>query len=115
MSNQSSLLPAGFETLTPFVEYWAVDTAAARAHCRDSSDEERRLAFYSAANELAPTALDYLDQKPLAQFDESEQRLMQLMLSFAHVSLSVELLREEESKHAKYRPFMRITRATADL
>ncbi len=101
--------------MTPFVEFWAVDTAAARAHCRDSSGEERRLAFYTVANELVPKALDYLDQKPLEQLDASEQRLMQLVLSFAHVALSVELLCEEEPKHAKYRPFMRITRATADI
>lgn len=115
MSKQSSLLPTGFEALVPFVEFWAVDTAAARAHCRDSSGEERRLAFYNAANDLLPKALAYLDEKPLDQLDESEKRLMQLALSFAHVSMSVELLRDEEPKHAKNRPFMRITRAPADL
>jgi hypothetical protein len=114
MSSQL-LLPVGFEALTPFVEFWAVDTAAERAHRRDSSGEERRLAFYNAATELVPGALDYLDQKPLGQLDENEQRLMKLMLSFAHVTLSIELLRDEEPKHAQYRPFMRITRATADL
>ena len=114
MSSQSSLLPAGFEALAPFVEFWAVDTAAERAHCRDVSGEANRLAFYNAANELVPKALDYLDQKPLSQFDESEQRLMKLVLSFAHASMSVELLREEEPRHASYRPFMRITRAPAD-
>lgn len=115
MSNQLSLLPTGFEALTPFVEFWAVDTAAERAHCRDSSGEENRIAFYNAANELVPKALEYLDQKPLNQFDEREQRLMKLVLSFGHAAMSVELLREEELKHAKYRPFMRITRAPADL
>lgn len=115
MSTQSSLLPAGFETLTPFVEFWAVDTAAARAHCRDTAGDANRLAFYNAANDLVPKALAYLDEKPLSQLDESEKRLMQLALSFAHVSMSVELLREEEPKHAKNRPFMRITRAPADI
>ena len=115
MSTQSSLLPTGFEALAPFVDFWAVDTAAARAHCRDSSGEERRLAFYNAANDWVPKVLAYLDEKPLGEFDESEQRLMQLALSFAHVSLSVEVLREDESKHAHTRLFMRITRAPADL
>lgn len=110
-----SLLPAGFEALAPFVEFWAADTAAERAHCRDSSDEAGRLAFYNAANDLMPKALEYLDQKPLDQFDASEQRLMKLALSFAHVSMAVELLREEEPAHAKNRPYMRITRAPADF
>ena len=115
MSTQSSLLPAGFEALAPFVEFWAADTAAGRAHCRDISDEASRVAFYNAANELVPKALAHLDEKPLNQFDESEQRLMKLVLSFAHVAMAVELQREEEPRHARYRPFMRITRAPADL
>jgi hypothetical protein len=115
MSTQSSLLPAGFEALAPFVEFWAADTAAGRAHCRDISDEAGRVAFYNAANDLVPQALACLDEKPLDQFDESEQRLMKLVLSFAHVAMAVELQREEEPRHARYRPFMRITRAPADL
>jgi hypothetical protein len=112
--NSPSLLPAEFETLEPFVGFWAVDTTAARAHCRDISDEASRVAFYNAANDLIPKALNYLDSKPIAQFDESEQRLMQLVLSFGHVAMAVELQREEEPKHARYRPYMRITRAPAD-
>ena len=115
MSTQSSLLPTGFEALAPFVEFWAADTAAGRAHCRDISDEAGRVAFYNAANDLVPKALACLDEKPLEQFDESEQRLMKLVLSFAHVAMAVELQREEEPRHARYRPYMRITRAPADL
>jgi hypothetical protein len=110
-----TLLPAGFEALTPFVQFWAVDTAAERARCRDQSDEAARAEFYRAASELVPKALDYLDAKPLGEFDEREQRLMKLALSFAHVSMAVELQRELEPQHAKDRPSMWITRATADL
>ena len=115
MSTQSSLLPAGFDALAPFVEYWAADTAAGRARCRDPSDEASRAAFYDAANDLVPKALACLDERPLDRLDESEQRLMRLVLSFAHVAMAVELQREEEPRHARYRPFMRITRAPADL
>jgi hypothetical protein len=114
MSAIRTSLPAGFESLTTFVEFWAVDSAARRAHCRDISDEASRVAFYNAASDLVPKALAYLDAKPLSQFDESEQRLMKLVLSFAHVSMAVELQREEEPKHAKDRPHLRITRAPAD-
>ncbi len=115
MSGQSSLLPRGFETLESFAKFWAAETAAERAHCRDVSDEADRLTFYNAANELIPKALAYLDEKPLNQLNESEQRLMRLVLSFGHVAMAVELQREDESKHAKNRPYMRITRAPADL
>ena len=113
--SQSSLLPAGFESLAPYVEFWAADTAAGRAHCRDTSDEASRLAFYNAAHELVPKALAYLDGKPLNEFAESEQRLMHLVLSFVHAAMAVELQREEEPRHAANRPYLRITRATADL
>jgi hypothetical protein len=96
------------------VLYWVADSAAERAHRRDISDEAGRAAFYQAASDLLPKALAYLDAKPLSQFDECEQRLMKLVLSFAHVSMAVELQREEEPKHAKNRPHLRITRAPAD-
>jgi hypothetical protein len=115
MSAAQAELPAGLEALTPYVRFWAVDTAPERARCRDLSDEADRQEFYRVASELAPKALDHLDAKPLAEFDEREQRLMKLLLAFAHVSMAVELQREQEPQHAKGRPFMRITRATADL
>ena len=54
----STLLPPGFEALVPFLEFWAVDTAAARAHCRDVSTEAQRVAFYNAAFDPVPQALD---------------------------------------------------------
>jgi hypothetical protein len=107
-------LPIEFEALAPFVEFWAVDTASERAHCRDISDEASRVGFYNAAIDLVPKALAHLDAKPLNQFDASEQRLMKLVLSFGHVALAVELQREEEPKHARSRPYMRITKAPAD-
>lgn len=112
--NNASLLPAGFETLAPFVAFWAVDTAAERAHCRDISDSASRGEFYNAICDLVPQALTYLDEKPLNQLSESEQRLLKLLLSFAHVSMAVELQRDLEPTHAKNRPYMKITNATAD-
>ena len=115
MNKPSQRLPAGFEALEPFIDFWAVDTSAERSHCRDISDEASRRQFYDAAIGLIPQALDYLDTKPLNEFDESEQRLMKLALSFAHVSMAVELQKEVEPEHAAWRPFMQITRSTADL
>lgn len=114
MSDQSTALPQGFEALSPFVEFWAADTAAGRAECRQVRTEADRKSFYLAARPLLPEALQYLDSKSLDALEESEQRLMQLVLSFAHIAMAEELHREKEAEHARDRHFLRITRAPAD-
>jgi len=114
MSSQATQLPAGFEALSPYVEFWAADTAAGRAQCRQISDEAGRTAFYDATQPLVAEALEYLDTKSLGELDASEERLMKLLLSFTHVAMAVELQREEEPAHARDRPYLRITRAPAD-
>lgn len=112
--SQSSLLPTGFESLEPFVTFWAADTSAGRARCRDVSTEQQRQAFYNAIVTLAPKALEQLDAKPLSEWDDGEQRLMQLVLSFGHVAMAVELQKEQEAEHSRWRHFMQITTTPAD-
>ncbi len=111
----TALLPKGFETLEPFVERWALATGGERADMRGDSPAEERAAFYAAASDLLEPALGYLDSKPLAEFDESEKRLMRLMLSLAHVAMAEEVQKEEEPQHAVFRSFMPVTRAPADV
>lgn len=110
-----ALLPPGFEALEPFIDAWALAGAANRAQQRNDSTEAERLAFYEAAKDLAPAALDYLDRKPLAELDEREKRLMNLMLSLAHVAPTVEALGPAEAQHAQDREHLKITRASSDL
>jgi len=107
-------LPTGFEALEPFVGRFAAVTTAERAARRSASTDEERQSFFQAAKDLVPAALDYLDAKPLDQFDESEQRLMNLALAFAHVALAVEVQGPDEARHAELRQHMRITRSPAD-
>ena len=114
MSNDASLLPEGFRALSPFVNFWAANSAAGRADCRQRSDEAGRQAFYAAASPLIADALDYLDRKPLSELNDAEQRLMNLALSFAHLAMAVELHKEQEAKHARDRHHLRITHAPAD-
>lgn len=111
----TSSLPTGFEALEPFVAFWGRDTLADRARARDESDEQSRQAFYDVVKPLAPQALEYLDQKSLDSLNDSEQRLMKVVLGFAHVAMAVELQREEEPKHAQWRHFMRITTSPGDM
>ncbi len=113
MSN--SQLPAGFEALETFVDGWALAGAANRARRRIESSYSERDAFYAAAKDLLTPALTLLDAKPLGQLDDSEKRLMNLMLSFAHVALAVEIQGDDEAKHSQQRKFMIITRACSDF
>lgn len=110
----ANTLPAGFEALEPFVERFAASTTAGRAASRSTSTDAERQAFFQAAKDLVPAALDYLDTKALDQFDESEQRLMNVALTFAHVALAVEVQGPDEARHTELRQHMRITRSPAD-
>jgi len=114
MSDAQRVLPPGFETLERFVGFWAVEGAANRDRCRSVSSSTERSEFFNAAKDLVPAALTLLDSKLLDQHDESERRLMNLLLSFAHVSLAVELQGDAESQHARDRFHMRITKAPSD-
>ena len=110
----TALLPPGFETLEPFVAQWAVHGTNARAELRGSSRPEQRQAFYDAAKDVVAGALDELDRKPLAELDTAEKRLLDLLLSFAHVALAVEIQGPDEGKHAELRSHMPITFSPAD-
>jgi hypothetical protein len=57
--------------------------------------------------------LSYLDQKPLKQLDGKEQRLMHLLLSFAHAAYAVEIQGDNEARHAQFQRHLKITRAPA--
>ena len=114
MSNEATALPEGFESLSPFVSFWAAGTAAGRAQCRQDGDEADRRLFYQATRPLLAQALQLLDGKALSALDEREVRLMRLLLSFAHVAMAEELHREKEAEQARDRHYLRITRAPAD-
>lgn len=110
----ASILPQEFASLEPFAERWAVRGTANRAALRTSATAEQRDAFFAAAAPLLDRALDYLDSRPLRELTEGEMRLMDLMLSLAHVALAVEIQGPDETKSAQWRNRMRITRSSAD-
>jgi hypothetical protein len=115
MSKKASRLPEGFAALEPFVDDWAIATSAARAARRDDSSAKEQEGFYQAAREFLDPALTLLDAKPLDKLDARERRLLDLMLTLAHVSIAVEVQRDFEPKHTVMRRYMRITRTPADL
>lgn len=111
----SSLLPEGFAALEPFAAHWSGDTAAARANLRDIASATEAAAFYAAAQPLVEPALTYLDAQPLATHNEAQQRLMRMMLTFAHVAMGVEVQGTDEAAHSLLRPYLSITRSPADV
>jgi hypothetical protein len=110
----NGLLPPGFETLERFASRWAGGSAADRARLRAAGAEDERDAFHAACAPLLEPGLARLDEKPLAALDEQERRLLRLFLTFAHVSLAVEVQGPDEDRHSPLRESMRITRSTAD-
>jgi hypothetical protein len=111
----TGLLPDGFATLEPFAAHWAGETSAARAQLRDSASAAEAAAFYAAAQPLIEPALTYLDTQPLATHTAAQQRLMRILLSFAHVAMAIEVQGPDESAHSLLRPHLHITRSPADV
>ena len=109
-----NLLPDGYQALEPFVAQWAVSGTQNRALLRGSSTAEDRQAFYDAVKDRVSEALDLLDAKPLGGLDDRDRRLLDLLLSFAHVAAAVEVQGPDEADHAELRAHMPITRSPAD-
>lgn len=109
-----TLLPGGFSALEPFASTWAGATAFDRDHLRSSQPASDRAAFYKAASPLVEQALDMLDSKSLDSFDESDETLMRLLLTYAHVATAEEVQGPDEAKHALTRPRLPFTHAPAD-
>lgn len=107
-------LPPEFAALEPFAGRWAVRGSANRAALRTASAPEEREAFFAAASPALDRALEYLDARPLNALAATEARLMDLMLSLAHIALAVEIQGPDEAKSAQWRDRMRITRSPAD-
>ena len=98
------------ESLVPL---WAIEGSAARAAKRDSSSANERQELFTALHPRLSEALEYLDQIGLPSFTNADQNLMNLLLSYAHVSLAVEVQGEDEAKLAIWRPKMQLTRTPA--
>lgn len=115
MSNADTRLPPGFEAQEALAAAWAIAGADNRRLRRIESGKAEREAFFQALTPVVPAALEYLDRKPLEAFDETEKRLMDMLLTYAHVALAVELQGDDEPKHALGARRVTITRALSDL
>lgn len=109
------MLPPEFSGLEPFADQWAVMGMDARARARDDSTMDEKKAFHAAMSEAAQAVLDRVSTKRLADLDAPEQRLMTMLLSYGHVSLTLDGRENQESEHAACRQEMVLTRVTRAL
>jgi hypothetical protein len=111
----STKLPPAFAELEPFVARWAARTSAARAAVRDEAGPEECARFFAVGFPRIEEALDYLDGKGFAGFDEADERLMTLMLGLVHAGLAADVQGPDEARHALTRSEMRLQGSPADL
>ena len=111
----STTLPQAFAELEPFVARWAAGTSAARAAVRDQAGPEECARFFTVGFPRVEEALDYLDAKGFAGFDEADQRLMTLMLGLVHAGLAADVQGPDEPRHSLTRSDMKLQVSPADL
>lgn len=114
MTENTTLLPPGFDDLERFVADWAISGSDERKCRRIASTRAERAEFYEVASPRLRAALEYLDQFPLDALDEQQTRLLDLMLMLGHVALAVEKQGANEEKHAINHAYFTITRSSAD-
>jgi hypothetical protein len=103
-------LPAGFETLEPFVDHWARDTAQGRLEARCTLDMDAIRTFYDAVTERAEDALVYLEQHPLDDMPADARNLLGLVLAMAQAHIAVEIHGQARAPLTPWPNTIRITR-----
>ncbi|WP_322102268.1 hypothetical protein [Paraburkholderia sp. J41] len=85
-------LPAGFESLAPFVPTWALATETERNAQRHAVGMEAILAFRDAILPQVDDVVGYLNGHALATLDEHPEAmtLMYLLLSLAEIAPAIE-------------------------
>jgi len=95
-------LPKGFSNLAPYLD-WARSTELSRNEKRWSATLEESQAFYDTMLAHAPAALDYLNQFTLDHIsrpeNDADRRLLDLCLSLAEVSATVEMYENPQPKY----------------
>jgi hypothetical protein len=88
-------LPASFDDLELFVEYWARETQTERLHQRLAAKRPKIRAFYDAITPRLKAILDHLDQFPItAELPADAERLRLLAMAAAQIAPAVELFKQ---------------------
>jgi len=101
-TKQEPLLPAGYEDLEPFVDYWAGEDGQVRWDRRASADMAKIKIFYDAMLPRAKEALLYLNELDIGNLPGPETRLFRLTLSLAHAAMAIEVHGQPRALHAPF-------------
>jgi hypothetical protein len=90
-TSPNSDLPAGFETLEPFLQRWALPTTVARMRARELASMAEIQALYDALTPCLPAALAYLQGVPYdGNMALVDRNLLGLCLAVAEIAPAVE-------------------------
>jgi hypothetical protein len=89
----SYTLPAGFDSLEPFLQKWALPTQDERQSTRLNASTAELKAFYDGMLPMMPAALEHVDTFELGKIAQASKPLYWLMLSMAEIAPHVELYR----------------------
>ena len=115
MSVTARRLPADFESLEPFVDHWAKESAQERLSARCDLDMEDIRAFYDAVTDRAEDALNYLEQFPLDDMPDDARRLLTLILAMAQAHIAVEIHGQPRAPDTPWPNTIRIQRGLTIL
>jgi hypothetical protein len=102
MSDNSMLLPSGFEDLNCFVEVWAQKTSEGRMNARCTASMADIQAFYDAMTERAEDALSHIETFPIDALPEDSARLFCLVLALAQAHIAIEIHRAVRAPNTPY-------------
>lgn len=85
-------LPAGFESLAPFVDTWALETETSRNRRRHAVGMDAIVAFRDAILPQVDDVVAYVNRYPLATLHDHPEAmtLMYLLLSLAEIAPAIE-------------------------
>ncbi|MDN7907503.1 hypothetical protein QZM18_25780 [Burkholderia diffusa] len=99
-SDNSGLLPEGFEELEPFVAKWSASTSHERWIQRAATPYVEIVQFYDAIFARAEEATAYLEQFPLSEMPAPAENLFRLLLAMCHSAVAVEMHQAPTIRHA---------------
>ena len=89
----AGLLPEGFETLEPLMQ-WSLRTETQRIKLRQASSFAAIVAFHDAVVPELPRIFGYLNAKDLETLSARDENLLFLTLALAEIAPSVEFYRQ---------------------
>lgn len=108
-----SALPPGFESLAPFVDYWARETTNERIAARCEATMADIRAFYDAMLPEVERAVTCIDEHPLHELPAAHATLAKLVLALAQAAVAVEMHGQPCSPGTPYPNTMRVLQGAA--